>query len=114
MQSVLGLVQSILSRITILSNLEQKEIISLIDFLADTLARDLMVNRLAYGIVDVSVRDKIYFNTLAQAFICLKRAFEEGDRRFLKGSSQEINTRVETSNMSGGFLKGLLGFGSKK
>ena len=111
--SVLSMVQSILSRVTMLSNLDQKEIMALIDYLADTLARDLMINREAYCISDISVRDKIYFGTLTQSYICMKRAFEEGDRRFLKGSQQEITTKVQ-QEAQGGMFSRMMGWGGKK
>jgi len=93
--SVIGIVQSIVNQVTIMSNLSKHEVPMLIDFLGDTLAKDLMMNRVSYEIGTASARDKIYFTSLSSAFICMKRAFEEGDRRFWKGSQQEITTRIE-------------------
>lgn len=104
--SVLGQVQAIVNQVTVMSNLEPAEIPKLVDFLADTLARDLMVNRQHYGIENAAARDKIYFMSLTSAFICMKRANEEGERRFWKGSQQEITTRVDGL---GGNRKGVLG-----
>ena len=49
--SVLGQVQSIVSRNTIMSNLDNREVSILMDFLGDTLARDLMMNRENYQII---------------------------------------------------------------
>lgn len=94
--SVLGTVQSIMNRVTVMSNLNKNEIPMLIDFLADTVAKDLMVNRVKYGINSASARDKIFFTAISSTFITMKRGFEEGDRRFWKGSVQEIRSSVET------------------
>ena len=109
--SVLGQIQTIVSQVTVMSNLNKAEIPMLIDFLGDTLAKDLMMNRKSYDIKTPAARDKIYFTGLTGAFICMKRAFEEGDKRFWKGSQQEITTRVESSNpQRKGFAK-ILGWG---
>jgi hypothetical protein len=105
-RSVVGQTQSIVSQITIMSNLDDKHIVALIDFLGDTLAKDLMLNRTRYEIANPSVRDRIYFTCLTNAFICMRRAFEEGDKRFWKGSVQEIKTTVD-SQKGGGFLSAL-------
>ncbi len=93
-----------------MSNLNKQEVPILMDFIADTLARDLMVNRKKYNIRNAAARDKIYFIVLSTSFICMKRAFEEGEKRFWKGSQQEITTRIEGApGSSGGRGKGLLG-----
>jgi len=105
--SVIGQVQSIVSQNTIMGNLDKREILILLDFLADTLAKDLMVNRINYNIISTSARDKIYFSSLTTAFVTMKRSSEEGERRFWKGSVQEVHTRVENQAKKGG---GLLGF----
>jgi len=110
--SVIGVVQSLVSQVTVMSNLNKTEVPMLMDFLGDTLAKDLMVNRLEYGITSVSARDKIYFTALSTAFVTLKRAFEEGDKRFWKGSVQEIHSKVESSNKSRGMLSRILPWGN--
>lgn len=102
--SVIGQVQSVVSQVTIMSNFNEKDIPMMIDFLGDTLARDLMMNRIKYEIIDRSARDKIYFMALSTTFVTMKRALMEGDRRFWKGSQQEITTRIE--GMPGGKRKG--------
>ncbi len=109
--SVIGIAQSIVSQVTVMSNLNKHEVPIMMDFLGDTLAKDLMVNRLEYGITSVSARDKIYFTALATAFVTLKRAFEEGDKRFWKGSVQEIHTKAESSQKSRGLLSRFMPWG---
>jgi len=82
----------------------------LVDFLGDTLAKDLMMNRKRYDIKTPAARDKIYFTALAESFICMKRAYEEGEKRFWKGSQQEITTRIEGQQQRSP-LKKLMGWG---
>ena len=93
--SVLGQVQAIVSQITIMSNFEEKHIMALINFLGDTLARDLMMSQEKYAIKNSYDRDKIYFESLTCAFVTMMRAFEQGEKKFWKGSQQEITTRIE-------------------
>lgn len=110
--SVVGQVQAIVNQTTVMSNFEKSQQIEmLVDFLGDTLAKDLMVNREFYGINSKSARDKIYYITLTSAYICMKRAFMEGEKRFWKGSQQEIKQTISSDQSSPGFFKKLLGFG---
>lgn len=103
--SVLSQVESIVNQVTVMGWLKDEEIKGLMDFLADTLAKDLMMNRVKYEIHHTSARDRVYFSALTTAFITMKRAYEEGDRRFWKGSVQEVRTTVENQNKK----KGLFG-----
>lgn len=102
--SVIGTVQALVNQVTVMSNLEKNDVPMLMDFIGDTLAKDLMCNRRAYDINSQSARDKIFFTALSTAFVTLKRAYEEGDRRFWKGSQQEITTRVDSIQPKGSFL----------
>lgn len=109
-KSVIGQVQAIVNKMTVMNGFEKGEIISLVDYLGDTLAKDLMMNRLNYEIVSETARDRIYFAALTTSYITLKRAFNEGDRRFWKGSQQEIKQIVETQQKR----KGLFDFFKKQ
>jgi len=102
--SVLGVVRSLVSQVTVMSNLSKSEVPALMDFLGDTLAKDLMVNRVRYEIASTSVRDKVFFIALSSTFVTLKRAYEEGDKRFWKGSVQEIHSSVDGGQKRGGLL----------
>ena len=99
--SIIGMVQSIVSRDTVLSNFNTTDVPILMGFLNDSLSRDLMINRKDYGIHSSASRDKIYFSAMTMAYITLKRGFEEGDKRFWKGSVQEIHQKVETPQKKG-------------
>lgn len=92
-----AIASSFINQPTVMSNLNKYEVPMLMKFLYDTLIRDLMQNRIAYGIKKSDVRDKILLSILANSFIILKRAFEEGDKRFWKGSVQEITSRIEAA-----------------
>ena len=108
--SVIGQLQGVLNQITSMSNLVKKdEVIMMVDFLADTLAKDLMMNKIAYDIKNITARDKIYFMCLAPAYMHLNRAFEEGEKRFWKGTVQEIKQTLNSNNQSPGFFSKLLG-----
>ena len=65
------------------------------DSLADTLAKDLMVNRYKYNIMNASARDKIYSEALHITYITLRRPYEQGDRKFWKNTQQEVHTVVQ-------------------
>lgn len=104
--SVIGSIQSLVNQVSVMSNLDNKNISNLIDYLADTLAKDLMLNRMAYGITSPSTRDKIFQTALSTSFVTLRRAYEEGDKRFWKGSVQEIRTSNDNERKSG-FLSSL-------
>jgi len=111
---VMGIVRSIVKRDTIMNDFKDKDIPVLIDFLADTLARDLMINRKPYDIgkskignkeyYDPSARDVIFFTALTTAYICLLRGREGGDRRFWKGSQQDIRHVQVMEGQSKGLL----------
>lgn len=111
--SVVGQVQSIVSQVTIMSNFKDKDIPLLVDFLGDTMSKDLMMNRQAYEIKSASARDKVYFIALSTAYIALKRALDNGERRFWKGSQQDIRQIIETGSQSKGMLGNMFGWGRK-
>lgn len=110
--SVIGQIQTLVNQVTVMSNLNKAEVPMLVDFLGDTLAKDLMMNRIKYEIKSSSSRDKIYFTALTSAFVCMKRAFEEGEKRFWKGSQHEMTTRHEGIQQTSP-LKKLMGWGGR-
>lgn len=110
--SVLGITQTILNQVTIMSNLSKNEIPALMLFLNDSICMDLMQNRKAYEIKKSGTRSKIFFTVMTYCFIAQKRAFEEGDRRFWKGSQQDIRTEVvQAGDSKKSFAKALMGWG---
>jgi len=112
-KSVVSLVQTIVSQVTVMSNLDKDEIAALRDYLADTIIRDLMMNRIRYEIKSANDRHRISFIAITSAFICMKRAYEEGDKRFWKGSQQEITTRIEGAKQGASGFSKLMGWGKR-
>jgi len=108
--SVLGLVQSVVNRVTVMSNFSKMEIPALIDYLADALAEDLMMNRVVYDIKTATARTKIFTSALLTAFVTMKRAYEQGEKIFWKGSQQEVIQTVKNGNERRGLLSSLMGW----
>jgi uncharacterized protein (DUF2236 family) len=90
-----------------MSNINKNEVPILMEFIGDTLARDLMINRHKYAITNHASMDKIFFTALATTFVTIKRGFEEGDKRFWKGSVQEIHSRIEEGNKKNNIFSAL-------
>lgn len=107
--SCIGLLRAIVTRNTILGDLSDKEISKIILGLADTLIKDLMVNARNYEIKNIATRDKIMNSCLNLACLTLKRAQKGGERRFWKGSQQEVTYRQENSQKQKGFFERLRG-----
>lgn len=113
--AIVGICQSIINQVTIMSNLTLDEIRgALMLSLNDTLCLELMVNRVYYNINSASARYKIKSICMHSCYICMKRAYEGDDKRFWKGSQQDITMRHEgegAQKKSG--IAGFLGWGGK-
>lgn len=108
---IMGQIRTIVSRVTILSHLFDKNINLLMEDLLDSLAIDLMLNRKRYDIQNPAARRVIYAESGRTAYICLHRALDGGERKFWKGSQHEVTNRTEVTNQrQGGFLSGLMGW----
>lgn len=88
-RSVIGQIQSVVNRITIMSNLKEYEISSLMEYVTDSLVKDLMMNREKYAL-RFENRTKIVSSSLTLIYNCLKRSQEGDDKKFWKGSTQTI------------------------
>lgn len=102
--SILGEVQAIVNQVTVFSNLNDAEVEGLRDFLADTLARDLMLNRKTYGITDPAARSKIMFAAISYAVVTISRGRGGDEKKFLSKSVQEISTNISQGSQRGGGL----------
>lgn len=112
-RSIIGQTQSIVSQVTVMSNLDDRTRDALRDFLADTIAKDLMLNRARYKIRNKSARDRIFMESISMAIITMNRAADEGERKFWKGSQQEIFTHGGPPPGKGGLLTRAMGWGGK-
>lgn len=106
--AVLGMLSTTVSQNTVMSNVDEKGIGILIKLNADTLAQLIMMNRKNYGIKDHSIANMIYNAYINKTYLTLRRPFEEGDRRFWKGSQQEITSTIKSDTQRKGIL-GLIG-----
>lgn len=86
---VMGLVHAHISQNTVMSNLSDREIKGIMRLLVYTLGKMLMLNRKKYSIAKTEDRTTIMDIILIPCFVCLKRPFEQGERRFLKGAVYE-------------------------
>lgn len=86
---LMGVVRSHISQNTTLSNLESKEIKGIMKVLTYTIGKMLLLNRFNYGIKNSDERTTIMDMILTPCFICLKRSYIQGERRFLKGAVYE-------------------------
>ena len=110
---VIGLMESVINRNTVMGWLEDAdEVAGIRNFFADTLAKDLMMNREVYGINDPTARDRIFFEAVSGVHLCLKRSFKQGERKFWKGSQTDVHHRVTNDGGQGG-IKNWLGWKKK-
>jgi hypothetical protein len=98
---------SIVNRNTVMSNLDDKHVKSLYAYFARQLAKDLMVNKDRYEIENNAIRNMIYADCLELVFNTLRRSFEFGEKKFWKGSTQELHTTINGGAQKKGLLSGL-------
>lgn len=102
---VIGMIESAVNESTVWAWLEDRpEVDNIRNFFADTLARDLMRNRVVYNISDESARDRIFMESVIFVHLCLKRAFKQGERGFWKGSNQNVRHEVVQQQASKNWL----------
>ena len=97
---IVGLTQSVVSQMTVMNHFKDRDINCMMLDFADTLVRDLMWKRKEWGIKNGNDRNRIVFVCRMSAWNIMMRANEGGDRRFWKGTQQDIRTTVV--NESGG------------
>jgi hypothetical protein len=99
--NVVGLLRSTVNQVNIMGNLEKEDIPKLMQFFADALIKDLMLNKYNYNMTWES-RNLVYTSAINLAYYTMKRSLNEGDRRFWKGSVQEISMKQESNTKGGG------------
>lgn len=92
---ILGLTQSFANRVTILSNYDEDLLRNLVLDLCDTLNKDLMLNSKRYEIHDKTGKSKIKVIVRIYALSAIRRALNQGERKFLTKTTQEIHTTGE-------------------
>lgn len=103
--SVISLVsRCLMTRNTVFSNLKEEDVRNTLYYVADGLAKDLMLNRAYYGIKNNSEKSLLYQSIITYIYITLKRSQDEGEKRFWKGSVQEIKTSTNNEGQRKGFF----------
>jgi hypothetical protein len=113
---IIGCAKTIISQVTIMSNVENKLIDIHREDFADSLIILLMINRIRFNIVHPeSTRTLIFTWILHKSIFCMYRAKEQGERIFLTKSQQEITMRNENKqgNQSGGMVSKVMGWANK-
>lgn len=109
--SVLGIVaRCLIARNTVMSNLDKSEVRAITLLIAEALSKDLMINRINYGIGSTDSKSLIFHTIIANIYITLKRPQDEGEKRFLRGSVQEIKTTVDSSQQKKGIFGRMFGW----
>jgi hypothetical protein len=106
-KDIVMIMRSIGDRASVMSHFDTNEIKALMEYLNDTLAKVLMMNKVNYDITNPSARDLIVFMCNGTAFAIIKRGFEGGERRFWKGSQIDYNVKSTDGGRKGGWLSGI-------
>lgn len=91
---ILMSMHSILNNMTPLSNIEEWEVGIIIEHLGWDLVDLLAFNRNKFELDEIN-RRAVFGSALRFCYIFLKRPFEEGDKKFFKGITQEIKSVQE-------------------
>ena len=98
--SIMAMIESIVHQTNSLSNFDEKDLEFYFDTLKSDLITTLMINRLDYDI-DRKNRSLIVGNAMRFGWGFIKKSFEEGERKFWKGSVQEVKHTQETNKVGG-------------
>ena len=105
-----------ISQVTILSNFEEDEIPKLVKYLSMTLIHALIFKKKEWEIKDNQASSEILMITTQKSFSACKRAYENGERRLLRGTQNEQIITTNTGgeqNKKGGLLSGVFGWNGK-
>ena len=111
-RKIIGIARSVVTRISVMSNYDKEDVKEYMLRNGNALIQILMLGRITY-----KLRGNIHatrtlileeFNNLCHSTI--KRGFMEGDKRFWKGTQQEIITRIDSSQQKKGLLSTVMGW----
>lgn len=99
--SCIGQVKAIVHRITIMSNLDEKEIGKMMLSFSDAMIVDLMLHRRDFGIVQSNDRTKILRMCQAVVYVCIKRAIYGDDKKtWSKIQSDNTTTLIQPTQQA--------------
>lgn len=91
---IIGLIRSVVSRVTLMSFVDDHTYQQVMFEVGFALHKILMVNRVSFEINNNSDRELIKTSALTTCQFCILRALEGGERRFWKGTVQEFSYNV--------------------
>ena len=108
---VLGMVRSVVTQITTMSNLTKQDINKIMINYCENLTIILMLKWKEFNLTR-SNRPIVKLAAKNPALFCMKRALDEGERRFWKGSQQDFTTTIINPKEKSGFLGKMMGWGN--
>ena len=108
--AIMGIVESIVNHTNTLGNFDKNLMEFFFDTIKSDIVTDIMINREAYSI-DRKNRDLIVGDVMRFSVAFATRPFEEGDKKFWKGSVSEIHHKQEMTKPSSGFSMNPLNWG---
>lgn len=104
----ISIAQNYINQVTVMSELKEKMIMQLCRDAGDVINKALMLGVKQFQIRNPAfVRDRIETGITSFIYICMMRASEGGEKKFWKGSTQEITTRVDGAQRRGGMMSKL-------
>lgn len=103
--NVIGLLcRCIINQNTVMSNISENLVRANCLVIAGELRKHLMLNRARY---DINMGDEtiIFFSVMSYIHMTMRRPIDEGERRWTKGSVQEIRSSVDTGQQKRGLGK---------
>ena len=108
---VLGIVNSIVNQVSILSNIDHKEKVGLYMHFCDRLAVVLMMNTSTFDIQSFSARDLIYTESCFLVYMTLNRPQNNEEKKFWSKIVQEVKSTIESNQKNkGGGIGNILGW----
>jgi hypothetical protein len=104
---IMNVLYSSVNRITIMSNISKQELPVLMELVYSPIVEELMLNRKRFDIVNTTNCTTICDSAKFIAFVCIKRGYEEGDKRFWKGSISETRITQDKPGQNKGWLNSI-------
>ena len=110
---ILGMVRSVVTQITTMSNLTKQDINKIMINYCENITIILMLKWKEFNLTR-SNRPIVKLAAKNPALFCMKRALDEGERRFWKGSQQDFTTTIKNESSNQSLLGRALGWGNKQ
>lgn len=108
---VIGMTQSMVNQNTIMGNLDRVQVDGMRNMFADTLAINLMLNRIKWDIKNNDDRRMIFCAALMYGVPALSRGFEGDEKKFLGKAVTEFRNTVDQPKKRQSLFQDLVGMG---